>query len=108
MNYILIPALTSLGVTLLLTPLIGRIASKFNFVSESNHRTVHTSPIPYFGGMSIYLGVFGGILSFAFVAGFNVDYNHYIFGYFLGSSIIFAIGLYDDINGASCYEKRLV
>ena len=42
--------------TFLLTPVVGRLARWRGWLYEPNDRTVHTKPIPAFGGLAMYGG----------------------------------------------------
>src|SRR5579862_9558235 len=48
--------------TLILTPLMRRLAHRHGVVDDpDNKRKVHTQPIAYLGGISIFLGWLGGV-----------------------------------------------
>ena len=44
------------GITLVLTPIAGRIARTFGALAEPDERKVHKIPTPYLGGVSIAVG----------------------------------------------------
>ena len=49
--YVIIPFMMSV----LLTPLLKRIAYKLEIYAEMNERTIHTKPIARVGGVAIYV-----------------------------------------------------
>ena len=49
------------GITLVLTPIAGRIARSLGALAEPDERKVHKIPTPYLGGAAMFLG-FGGAL----------------------------------------------
>lgn len=97
-------------VTLLVTPLVRRIALNRGFVHQPGHRDVHTHPVPRIGGVAIYAGVmasmltevvgermhwWGGTLSGGGTAGARFA------GVVAGMTIIFLAGLLDDFRPLS-------
>ncbi len=89
-----IPALLSLLVAYLSTPLFKRIALKLNILDVPDKRKLHKNSIPLLGGMAIYAGVILGIL-------FTSVTLRPLFGILIGGTIILLIGLIDDIRGLS-------
>ena len=91
---------------IVMTPLIRKIALKFDVSAKPNHRTIHQGIIPKLGGVAIYA---------AYVAGFAIIYifsNRELLPliresviFLFGGSIILLLGIYDDVKGANCYQK---
>lgn len=54
--------LLALVAVYLLTPLMRTVALRFGIVDEPNFRKVHHKPVPYLGGVAIYLGFLAGLL----------------------------------------------
>lgn len=54
--------LVAAAVTYLLTPLVRRIAIRFQAVIPARDRDVHAGPIPRMGGIAMYIGVAAGLL----------------------------------------------
>lgn len=92
--------LTSLMVAMALTPLVIRIAQKFNLVDRPSARKVHSIPVPRIGGVAILLACMLGGASCFF---YNTDITVKIFQdprilwLAIGSLVIFGLGLIDDI-----------
>ncbi len=57
MREYLLVLLVAAGVTYLLSGLARRLAFRFNAVAIVRDRDVHTKPIPYFGGVSMWFGL---------------------------------------------------
>ncbi|NLI91901.1 MAG: undecaprenyl/decaprenyl-phosphate alpha-N-acetylglucosaminyl 1-phosphate transferase [Peptococcaceae bacterium] len=74
---------------LILTPAAIILAKKWGILDHPGDRRIHSVPMPRFGGAAIYLSFWLAVLIY-------VDLNSTIFGFFLGSTIIFAVGLIDD------------
>ncbi|NLI10571.1 MAG: hypothetical protein GX447_07455, partial [Elusimicrobia bacterium] len=84
----------SFFVSLAFVPLSCFIALKFEVVDKPDERRVHKGEIPRLGGLAVWA---------AFIAAFlrNTDFSLMIFGIAVSSSIVFFIGVYDDIKKAS-------
>jgi UDP-GlcNAc:undecaprenyl-phosphate GlcNAc-1-phosphate transferase len=91
------------GITLVLTPIAGRIARTFGALAEPDERKVHKIPTPYLGGAAMFLG-FGGAL----VAASRMDAFAAVFesstaplGVALGAFIACVVGTVDDVRDVS-------
>lgn len=83
--YILVPFLFSL----VLTPILKKIAKIIETYAQQNKRTIHKSQIPVLGGVAIYV-------SFMLCMALFMHTDDTINGIVLGGSIIFFVGLLDD------------
>ncbi len=88
-------------VTMLVTPLIQKIAIRYGAVDNPNERKIHKISIPRLGGISIYLGFILALLSGMLLAKFsgNVLEGKHLLGIMLGSSIVLILGVFDDFRG---------
>ncbi|NLO89883.1 MAG: undecaprenyl/decaprenyl-phosphate alpha-N-acetylglucosaminyl 1-phosphate transferase [Clostridia bacterium] len=77
---------------LILTPIVRKIALAVGAVDRPNARKVHNKIMPRLGGVAIYLGFVGALLVFRSLGDFEK-------GLLLGSTIIVAAGVLDDIWG---------
>ncbi|MFH1478212.1 MAG: MraY family glycosyltransferase [Candidatus Omnitrophota bacterium] len=92
----------ALGAAYLLTPICRRIAFRTGVLSKVNERTVHKKPIPYLGGVAIYIAFFVAVLFVFFVdRQFNTEFLYKLKGLILGSTLIVMLGLWDDIRDIS-------
>lgn len=81
--------LVSLFTTLLITPLVMKLAVKIGAIDKPNKRKVHQKPMPRLGGLAIFIGVVGGY----FAAGL---YNEKVTAISLGAVLIILLGILDD------------
>ncbi|MEK6647549.1 MAG: MraY family glycosyltransferase [Candidatus Firestonebacteria bacterium] len=82
------------------TPVVGKIAEKYKFLDYPNERKMHKNPIPRIGGIAIFAAIL--------IAGVrNLHFPLPIIGIFIGLTIIFLIGFFDDIKGLSAKTKLL-
>jgi UDP-GlcNAc:undecaprenyl-phosphate GlcNAc-1-phosphate transferase len=100
-------------VTIILTPIMRALAHQHGVVDDpDNKRKVHTQPIAYLGGVSIFLGWLAGITVSVFLrphndmgtAGANVQIPP---GVLMGSAAVVLFGLMDDIYSLSPKMKLL-
>ena len=98
----LILFLTALGASLVFTPLVRRFALAIGAVDQPNQRKIHHTPIPRLGGVAIVLS---GALAFLvlvqsdlfepiFVASPLVNWWPLL----LGGTLVFLIGVWDDLR----------
>ena len=85
----------SMILSVLLTPLMSKLAHRVGAVSIPNHRSVHTKPMPLLGGLAIFLAF---VLSYVIVSPGIVynDKNHVAIGLILGGTVIALTGALDD------------
>ncbi len=101
------------AISVVLTPIIRKICRQKNlFDLPGDERRIHTTPIPRLGGIAIYTAFFGtlfiGLFSPGFLQELLARHGKTLFSLFLSSSLVFAIGVYDDIRGATILQKFLV
>ncbi|MFV0255335.1 MAG: MraY family glycosyltransferase [Erysipelotrichaceae bacterium] len=100
MNYF-INFLLPFALVLILTPALTRIALAKGWTAKVNERTVHKGLIPRVGGIIIYFAFMSGVLLF-------LDFSSQSMAYMLASSIMFFVGLYDDIFDMPALVKFLM
>lgn len=79
----------SLFSSLLLTPLVKRLAQYLGAVDHPNERRINKQSIPSLGGLAIYISFLLALLII------NVDYKFY--GVLISSSVIVLLGVIDDL-----------
>lgn len=104
-HYLFVIGLAALA-TLLITPVVRRLGIRWGVVAMPGGRNVHEGLVPRIGGVAIYLGVifavalqafgelrwdWGGQLSEGVSGGTN------LYGVLVGMTVIFAVGLIDDV-----------
>jgi len=92
--------LTSLILTLIFTPIAIRLAPKIGAVDiPKDGRRMHDKPMPRFGGLAMFIGVTSA------VAIFLVPENPKMVGLIVCGTMIYVIGLIDDIKGMPAKVK---
>ncbi len=82
--------LLSFLVAVCLTPLLRLIAFQLGVLDHPKKHGIHSRPVPRLGGLAIYLAFIIGSL-------YRMDLSQMLKGVLVGSSIIFFIGLLDDL-----------
>ncbi len=101
MTTILATFCVALVLSLILTPLAGRLGIRFGAMDEPAERKVHVKPIPRTGGLAIFV-VF--VLTLVISSLFNtnisnlLELDRQIIFFFGGAIICFGIGLFDDFR----------
>jgi UDP-N-acetylmuramyl pentapeptide phosphotransferase/UDP-N-acetylglucosamine-1-phosphate transferase len=101
--------ITAAAATMAITPYVIFLAEKFNLVDEPGMRKVHSKPIPRIGGIAIFIPVLC-LASLLFMSQrlFGTEHNYFTkeLAVILGAStIIFGVGLVDDIRRLSAKTK---
>jgi UDP-GlcNAc:undecaprenyl-phosphate/decaprenyl-phosphate GlcNAc-1-phosphate transferase len=103
--------LTLLGVSLLVTlaatPLVRRVAIRIGAVVAPDERRVHTRPTATLGGAAMYLGFLAAMFTASRLDQFDELFTNTSepFGVLLGATIIFLVGLVDDLREVSAPAK---
>ena len=87
----LISTILSFSIVFILTPILMKVALKYNFTDKPTKRKKHRGPIPLCGGISMFIGFF--------IPYFIVFYDHPFkekYGIFIGALLILIIGVVDD------------
>ena len=105
-EYLIIGAVAGVA-TFLVTPLVAALARWRGWLYEPNDRTVHTQPIPAFGGLAMYVGFLVALATARAMDAFDPLFarNSEPRGVLLAATIIVAVGLFDDIRGLSAPAK---
>ncbi|MBA3065058.1 undecaprenyl/decaprenyl-phosphate alpha-N-acetylglucosaminyl 1-phosphate transferase [bacterium] len=99
MIYYIITLIVSFAVTAALVPSCMRLARKFNIIDFPNTAVkTHFSAMPYLGGVAIFAGIILSLSLIRFISNFPTGTLYTLRGIFLGSGIIFLLGLSDDVS----------
>ena len=103
----------SMLVALTLTPLVTRLAhAKGWYDVPSGGRKIHSRPIPRVGGLAVVSAFFAPLVGLAIytnrISGLLYADAQMFSSLCLGAAAIIALGLYDDIKGASAKTKLAV
>ena len=107
----LIATALALGLDLLLIPTILRMAHRFKWYDRPNKRKIHTGLIPRLGGPGMYLSFVTAALltpllvNLAVRTGPAVHYSLRFGLFFLGASLVHAVGLLDDFHNLKALLK---
>ena len=102
----------SFSLTIILTPLVIRLARRVNFLDHPGPRKIHTTPTPYGGGIAVAATVLLATLwaarysPLAAASAGTKSFNWPL--YAMGSLVILALGLVDDRRKLSARVKLLV
>ncbi|MCD6083215.1 undecaprenyl/decaprenyl-phosphate alpha-N-acetylglucosaminyl 1-phosphate transferase [Candidatus Aerophobetes bacterium] len=93
--------------SLFLTPQVRRLALRFHIIEKSDSRKVHKRVITCLGGVAIYLAFIIGLICGYFLIPKTLisSYLHYSAALISGGTIIFILGVYDDIKEANARTK---
>jgi len=94
--------LLALAVSAAATPIIRGLARRWGIVDRPDERKVHRrKDIPRLGGVAIFLGLACGLV----VIALKGELGSGAVGLLLGSSIVFAVGVVDDVRGLRPWTK---
>ena len=106
MTLLFITSIVAFFVTIILTTLVRKMAFKYNINAKPSPRSVHKNRTPLLGGIAIFIAF---VISFLIIALFADQQLQAlireIFVFLIGGFLILLLGIYDDIKGASCYQK---
>ena len=93
-------------VTVVVTPLVRRVALAADVVDHPDlHRKMHTAPVPYLGGVAVFLGMIAAIAwSYTSSVDVPIAYRPVPMAIVLGMTTIVITGLADDVWG---WDPRL-
>lgn len=101
-GYLIVLAVAA-GTTLLLNPVVLRLARRFGAVVQPDERRVHTRPLVTLGGTSMYFGLLAGVAAASRLEQFDEVFTGRSepMGILLGATIIFLVGVIDDLREVS-------
>ncbi|MBS3741822.1 MAG: undecaprenyl/decaprenyl-phosphate alpha-N-acetylglucosaminyl 1-phosphate transferase [Candidatus Cloacimonetes bacterium] len=98
MNHLLI-FLTTFLFVYMLTFLIRKLATRWNFIDKPEERKYHTEPTALMGGIGVLLGIlFGCCITWVICKALLPD-SKFIISYLIGLVLVSLLGLYDDRYG---------
>ena len=87
---VIIAFIITMALTIIITPLIIRLANKLGVVDKPNDRKKHNGHIPLLGGLAIFIPVVIGIIYL------QPEHNSLV-GVYIGATIILITGIVDDV-----------
>jgi UDP-GlcNAc:undecaprenyl-phosphate GlcNAc-1-phosphate transferase len=98
-NYLLV-MVGAMAVSVLMVPVLARLAPRLGLMDAPAQRKVHQRPVPRVGGIAVVCGALISIGAFG-------DIDPLLRGYLIGSGVIFVFGLWDDAAEIGHYWKFL-
>jgi UDP-GlcNAc:undecaprenyl-phosphate GlcNAc-1-phosphate transferase len=90
------------GVTLVTTPIVRRVAIWRGWLVAPDERRVHVKPTPAIGGVAMFLGLLAGVaVAYRQPSLRPVFASSEMVGVVIAATIIFAVGLIDDLHPIS-------
>jgi len=99
--------LIAFALALIIVPVVRSFCLKKGLVDIPNDRKVHKKPIPRLGGVAIWLCAMLTFVILVFV-NWNYPYGNGLSGILVGGSIMFLLGLVDDLYDLSPKFKLIV
>ncbi len=96
----IIAFLVALAVSLLMTPVTKKLGIKLGIFDQPDARKVHSGSMTRLGGIGIYCGFLAGLLAYG-------NFTKPVLGLLISSTMVVAVGLYDDIKGITPKMKIL-
>ncbi len=97
----------ALVVSLVLVPVIRAIAIKAGAYDAPGERKIHRFPTPRLGGIAIWAGFMGALIIIELLLD-GLPFGQALTGILAGSTLIFLLGLMDDLKNVSPYIKLVV
>ena len=94
--------------SILLTPLVKRLAFRIGAVDAPNYRKVHARIMPRLGGLAIFLAfIIGVTILYSYLIQTKNGNSDYLIAIIIGACIIVATGVVDDMREISAKAKML-
>jgi UDP-GlcNAc:undecaprenyl-phosphate/decaprenyl-phosphate GlcNAc-1-phosphate transferase len=98
--------------SLLITPMLIRMAIRFRLTDSPGGRRIHSQPVPRLGGVAVFLALLiamTAVMGFEDVAGrLTVQEARFFVGLLLGGGLLLGLGIFDDLRGAGPVVKLAV
>ena len=107
MSGYLIVLLVAVATTALTTPIVRLLAVRFGAVVAPDERRVHTRPTATLGGLAMFLGFLAAMATASRLEQFEPVFSGTSepIGILLGATVIFAVGMIDDLREVSAPAK---
>jgi UDP-GlcNAc:undecaprenyl-phosphate GlcNAc-1-phosphate transferase len=112
MNTYLTLFILSLSLSLFLTPVVRRLATRMGFLDlPGDKRRVHVAPIPRVGGVAIFISVSLALATLPLIDNLVTrslrGYSKNLIAVMASSTLVFLFGVFDDLYGAKAKWKFL-
>jgi UDP-GlcNAc:undecaprenyl-phosphate/decaprenyl-phosphate GlcNAc-1-phosphate transferase len=111
-DYVVV-AVSAFLISAVLTPVVRNICQQRRLLDfPTTPRKIHVTPVPRLGGIAIYVSFFLTLLAVFMTEGPVFDlfavHRETVLTLFLTSTLVFAVGVYDDVYGATVLQKLTV
>jgi UDP-GlcNAc:undecaprenyl-phosphate/decaprenyl-phosphate GlcNAc-1-phosphate transferase len=105
----LLLGLSGAALAVLLTPVVGRVSTRLGLVDAPGGRKVHTQSVPRLGGLAVVLAASLALWLVSTLGPAPVDPSAWdtMRPFFVAGSMIFFVGLADDVHGVGAGSKLL-
>jgi UDP-GlcNAc:undecaprenyl-phosphate/decaprenyl-phosphate GlcNAc-1-phosphate transferase len=94
--------------SLVISPLVVRVAHRVRCLDHPGGRRVHTRPVPRLGGVAVFAATVIGLGVAGLAHGSNLAaYSGFVGGILVGGAVLFVTGVLDDLRGLSPRTKLL-
>lgn len=100
--------LTAFFITVMITPVVRRIALRWKLGDKPNGRKIHTHLIPHLGGIAIVLGAIAGMAVVAATSGDAPAWKTLFGGMIPAVGMIVVLGLVDDMKSLRVFQKLTI
>jgi len=98
MNYIIILPV-AFFIVLGISPLLIKLANKFDFLDYPSSLKIHTKPTPLLGGVAVFIGFLVALILGIILL--SLSFNADIMGILIAGLMVLGVGLWDDKKGLS-------
>ncbi|HEX2532260.1 MAG TPA: MraY family glycosyltransferase [Chitinophagaceae bacterium] len=99
----LLSFVTAFVVTLLLMPVLILFIKRFHLYDVPDLRKEHQAPIPTMGGIAVFAG-----MAVACTLWYRFQYDAFILSFFFALSVLFTLGILDDLHDISARYKFVI
>lgn len=98
--------LIAMSVAYLVTMVIRRISVKLQLLDLPDSRKIHATAVPYLGGVAVFSGFMMALgVALHLDRIFRYEFLQEFIGLFVATSIVFLLGIFDDLGGSSASIK---
>jgi len=94
--------LAALVFSVLVVPVVQRVARRYDVLDAPSARKIHANPVPLLGGLAIYIAVIVGLILFG-----NLEYVQQMASILIGATMMSVLGVWDDKWGLRPIAKLI-
>jgi UDP-GlcNAc:undecaprenyl-phosphate/decaprenyl-phosphate GlcNAc-1-phosphate transferase len=98
--------LISVLISIIAVPAAIRLGKKYNLLDRPGKHKRHKNPVPFTGGSALFVVMWGTVLILLGLSPSIIkEFGNLLWYIFLGSSVIYGVGLWDDIKPLPAWVK---